>query len=116
MLRLFLTNRLLGKAYRSTFVLTTEGISGLHCLRVTTLDPRGQATLAYTQSGKPWQKRFAECVVGNYRREVLNAEILMSPAEGQTISIVWLHLYNTERPHRRHNYRPPITAFNSHAA
>ncbi|MBL1162031.1 MAG: hypothetical protein D8M52_09990 [Chlorobi bacterium] len=29
---------------------------------------------------------------------------------------MWLHMYNNERPHSRHNYRPPITAFNNHAA
>jgi len=77
---------------------------------------KSQVTLAYIQPGKPWQNGFAENFVGTYRREVLNAEIFMSLAEGQTISNMWLHMYNGERPHSRHNYRPPITAFNNHAA
>lgn len=77
---------------------------------------RRKVTLAYIQPGKPWQNGFAESFVGTYRREVLNAEIFMSLAEGQTISNMWLHMYNNERPHSRHNYRPPITAFNNHAA
>ena len=77
---------------------------------------RRKVTLAYIQPGKPWQNGFAESFVGTYRREVLNAEIFMSLAEGQTISNMWLHMYNNERPHSRHSYRPPITAFNNHAA
>lgn len=76
---------------------------------------RRNVTLAYIQPGKPWQNGFAESFVGTYRREVLNAEIFMSLAEGQTVSNTWLHMYNTERPHSRHNYRPPITAFDKHA-
>jgi len=70
-----------------------------------------KVTLAYIQPGKPWQNGFAESFVGTYRREVLNAEIFTSPAEGQTISTMWLHMHNTERPHSRHSYRPPITSF-----
>lgn len=77
---------------------------------------RRRVTLAYIQPGKPWQNGFAESFVGTYRREILNAEIFMSLAEAQAISTAWLHMYNTERPHSKHNYRPPITAFNKHAA
>ncbi len=77
---------------------------------------RRRVTLEYNQPGKPWQNGFAESFVGTYRREVLNAEIFMSLAEAQTISTMWLHMYNTERPQSKHNYRPRITAFNKHAA
>ncbi|MCU0330089.1 MAG: transposase, partial [Candidatus Kapabacteria bacterium] len=59
---------------------------------------------------------FAESFVGTYRREVLNAEIFMSLAEAKAISTMWLNMYNTERPHSRNDYRPPITAFQKHAA
>ncbi|MFQ6540288.1 IS3 family transposase [Aphanothece stagnina] len=77
---------------------------------------RHHITLATIHPGKPWQNGFAESFVGTYRREVLNAEIFMSLAEAQAISTMWLNMYNTERPHSRHNYRPPITAFQKHAA
>lgn len=75
-----------------------------------------KVTLAYIQPRKPWQNGFAESFVGTYGREVLNAEVFMSLAEGQTISTMWLHMYNTEQPHSRHSCRPPITAYNNHAA
>jgi transposase InsO family protein len=77
---------------------------------------RRSITLAYIQPGKPWQNGFAESFVGTYRREVLNAEVFLSLAEAHEISNIWLHTYNTERPHSRHNYRPPITAFKNNAA
>lgn len=77
---------------------------------------RRSITLAYIQPGKPWQNGFAESFVGTYRREVLNAEVFLSLAEAHEISNIWLHTYNTERPHSRHNYRPPITAFKNNTA
>ena len=73
-------------------------------------------TLAYIQPGKPWQNGFAESFVGTYRREVLNAEVFHSFAEAQVISNQWLTMYNTQRPHSRHNYRPPAIVFNKLAA
>ncbi len=73
-------------------------------------------TLAYIEPGKPWQNGFAESFVGTYRREVLDAEVFMSLAESHIISSLWLHMYNTERPHSKHNYRPPATAFYNNAA
>jgi transposase InsO family protein len=77
---------------------------------------RRSITLAYIDPGKPWQNGFAESFVGTYRLEVLNAEVFMSIAEAQVITNSWLRMYNTERPHSRHNYRPPVTAFNKIAA
>lgn len=73
-------------------------------------------TLAYIQPGKPWQNGSAESFVGTYRREVLNAEIFLSLEEAQVISDVWLDMYNHERPHSKHDYLPPASAFNKPAA
>jgi putative transposase len=77
---------------------------------------RRSITLAYIQPGKQWQNGLAESFVGTYRREVLNAEVFLSRAEAHEISNIWLHTYNTERPHSRHNYRQPITTFKNSAA
>lgn len=77
---------------------------------------RRNITLAYIQPGKPWQNGFAESFVGTFRREVLNAEVFFSLEEAHIFSNQWLTMYNTERPHSRHNYRPPSTAFNNKAA
>ena len=73
-------------------------------------------TLAYIDPGKPWQNGFAESFVGTYRREVLNAEVFFSLAEAEIVSNQWLQMYNTQRPHSKHNYRPPSTAFYAKAA
>lgn len=73
-------------------------------------------TLAYIDPGKPWQNGFAESFVGTYRREVLNAEVFFSLEEAHILSNQWLHMYNTQRPHSKHNYRPPSTAFTNKAA
>ncbi|MBI2795043.1 MAG: transposase family protein [Ignavibacteria bacterium] len=77
---------------------------------------RRNITLAYIDPGKPWQTGFAERFVGTFRREVLDAEVFMSLQEAHIFSNQWLTMYNTERPHSKHNYRPPITAFNNKAA
>lgn len=68
-------------------------------------------TLAYIDPGKPWQNGSAESFVGTYRKEVLNAEIFHSLREASTISKAWLTSYNYDRPHSKHDYRPPATAF-----
>lgn len=77
---------------------------------------RCKTTLAYIEPGKPWQNGFAESFVGTYRREVLNAEVFMSLNEAQLFSNTWLQMYNFDRPHSRHDYRPPSTAFYNNAA
>jgi len=77
---------------------------------------RRGVTLAYIDPGKPWQNGFAESFVATYKREVMDAEIFISVQEAQIISSRWLLMYNTERPHSKHNYRPPSTAFNNKAA
>lgn len=73
-------------------------------------------TLAFIQPGKPWQNGFAESFVGTYRTEVLNAEVFHSIEEAAVISSSWLHMYNNERPHSKHRYHPPVTAFTRSAA
>ena len=64
-------------------------------------------TLASIDPGKPWQNGFAESFVGTFRREVLNAEVFFSLAEADIFSNQWLEMYNIQRPHSKHNYRPP---------
>jgi transposase InsO family protein len=70
---------------------------------------RRNITLAYIQPGKPWQNGFAESFVGTYRMEVLNAEVFHSINESDVVSRSWLHMYNHERPHSKHNYLPPVS-------
>jgi transposase InsO family protein len=77
---------------------------------------RRNITLAYIQPGKPWQNGFAESFVGTYRTEVLNAEVFHSINESDVVSRSWLHMYNHERPHSKHNYLPPVSAFTTCAA
>jgi len=72
---------------------------------------RREINLAYIEPGKPWQNGHAESFVGTYKLEVLNAEVFASLHEAAVITRQWLHMYNTERPHSRHNYRPPATAY-----
>ncbi len=73
-------------------------------------------SLAYIQPGKPWQNGFAESFVGTYRTEVLNADVFHSIDESVVVSSAWLHMYNHERPHSKHNYQPPVSAFTKNAA
>ena len=47
---------------------------------------RRNITLAYIQPGKPWQNGLAECFVGTYRTEVLNAEVFHSISESDVVS------------------------------
>ncbi|MDZ4744918.1 MAG: transposase [bacterium] len=68
-------------------------------------------TIAYIDPGKPWQNGYAESFVGTFRREVLDAEVFASIEEAKVIFNQWLRMYNNERPHSKHNYRPPVTAF-----
>jgi len=69
-------------------------------------------TRAYIQPGKPWQNSFAESFVGTFRRNVLNAEVFFSLNEARFFfSNQWLHMDNPQRPHSKHNDRPPAMAF-----
>jgi putative transposase len=68
--------------------------------------------MAYIDPGKPWQNGSAESFVGTYRREVLDAEVFFTMKEATVLSQQWKTMYNTERPHSRHGYRPPAKAYN----
>lgn len=72
---------------------------------------RRNTTITYIEPGKPWQNGFAVSFVGTYRREVLNAEIFHTLKEAAVAFETWLKMYNTVRPHSRHQYRPPATAY-----
>lgn len=67
--------------------------------------------IAYIDPGSPWQNGAAESLVATYRREVLDAELFHSLLEAHVLSERWRRLYNERRPHSRHGYRPPITAY-----
>lgn len=61
--------------------------------------------------GKPWQNGSSESYNGTYRRECLDAEIFLNPAEAQIISSQWRKMYNTQRPHSQQGYRPPAEVY-----
>ncbi|MCO6466172.1 MAG: transposase [Bradyrhizobiaceae bacterium] len=88
----------------------------MHSVRRQALGTQTQCYACIHRSRKPWQNGFAESFVGTYRREVLNAEVFFSLEEAHILSNSWLHMYNTQRPHSKHKYRPPSTAFNKKAA
>lgn len=73
-------------------------------------------SLAFIQPGKPWQNGFAESFVGINRTGVLNADVFHSIDESGGISSAWLHMYNHECPHSKHNHQPPVSAFTKDAA
>lgn len=68
-------------------------------------------TTAYIEPGKPWQNGSAESLIGTYRKEVLDSELFYSVAEAQVISERWRRKYNHQRPHTKHDLRPPATAY-----
>lgn len=72
---------------------------------------RNGVRMAYIEPGKPWQNGSAESFVGTYRREVLDAEVFFSLKDAEVLSQRWRRMYNNERPHSRHGYRPPATAY-----
>jgi len=67
--------------------------------------------MAYIDPGKPWQNGSAESLVGTYRREVLDAEIFLTLKDAEVLSQRWKRMYNTQRPHSRHGYRPPASVY-----
>lgn len=75
---------------------------------------RNNIGMAYIDPGKPWQNGHAESFVGTYRREVLDAEIFFTLKDAMILSRRWKQMYNEERPHSRHGYRPPASAYPFH--
>lgn len=70
--------------------------------------------MAYIDPGKPWQNGHAESFVGTYRREVLDAEVFFTLKDAEILSQRWKRMYNEERPHSRHGYKPPASAYPFH--
>lgn len=63
----------------------------------------------YIQPGKPDQNAYIERFNRSYRTEVLNAHLFESIAELRAMTVTWLRIYNSERPHDSLGRVPPLT-------
>ena len=58
--------------------------------------------------GSPWQSGRSEGFNGTLRNEFLNQEVFHHVDHARALVRLYLGKYNTERPHSRLNYRPPL--------
>jgi IS30 family transposase len=56
----------------------------------------------------PWQNGRSERSNGTLRNELLNQEVFHHVDHARALVRLYLGKYNTERPHSRLNYRPPL--------
>jgi putative transposase len=68
-----------------------------------------RVVLHYIQPGQPDQNAYIERFSRTYRTEVLNARLVETVGELQTLSSSWLQIYNGERPHDSLGRVPPLT-------
>jgi len=61
----------------------------------------------YIEPGSPWENGYIESFNGKLRDERLNGEIFYTLREAQILIEQWRQEYNTIRPHRSLNNRPP---------
>lgn len=54
----------------------------------------------HIQPGNPDQNAYIERFNRSYRTEVLNAHLFESIAELRAMTVTWLRMYNSERPHK----------------
>jgi putative transposase len=67
--------------------------------------------LANIEPGKPRQNGSNESFNGTFRRECLNAEIIVSLTEARIVIEKWRRRYNQRRPHSSQNYITPEMAY-----
>jgi transposase InsO family protein len=66
---------------------------------------------AFIVPGRPWQNGAAESLVATLRRECLDIELFPTLEVGQIQLERWRRIYNTERPHRRCDGKPPASVY-----
>lgn len=64
--------------------------------------------LCFIQPGKPTQNSLIERFNGNYRKEVLNANLFTDLNQVRDKSQEWIWIYNNRRPHEALGNKPPI--------
>jgi len=61
----------------------------------------------YIEPGSPWENGYIESFNGKLRDELLNVEIFDTLLEAKVLIERWRREYDTIRPHRSLDYRPP---------
>jgi putative transposase len=64
--------------------------------------------LPWIQPGKPTQNAYIERINGSFRRELLAAQLVRSPALGRQLVDDWIFSYNTQRPYHALNFMTPL--------
>lgn len=62
----------------------------------------------FIDPGSPWQNGRNERVNGTLRNEFLNQEVFHHVDHARALARLYVRKYNTERPHGRLKYRPPL--------
>ena len=68
----------------------------------------------YIEPGSPWENGYVESFNSKMRDEFLNVTLFDTLKEAVALTKIWVHEYNTIRPHSACGYRPP--AYQSVAA
>jgi len=62
----------------------------------------------FIDPGSPWQNGRNERFNGTLRNEFLNQEVFHHVDHARALARLYVRKYNTERPHSRLKYRPPL--------
>jgi len=62
----------------------------------------------FIDPGSPWQNGRNERFNGTLRKEFLNQEVFHHVDHARALAQLYVRKYNTERPHSRLKYRPPL--------
>ena len=61
----------------------------------------------YIEPGSPWENGYCESFNSRMRDEFLNGELFGNMYEAQALTKMWVHYYNTVRPHSSLGGKPP---------